>query len=274
MTAGNAEATAHEAARSKPVRLLGRVGLVAYGLVHVLVAFLAIRIAIGESGSAKPSKGGALQTIAGQPGGVVLLWLIVVGLAAFTVWQLAIAIWGHRNIQDGGRRTRRRLSSAAHAIVVAALAVTAAKTAMGSSSSGGGGQQTLTAKVLAMPAGFVLVGAVGVAVICVAAVLVYRGWKKKFTEELDFTGASPTAVKAAVRLGQIGYGALGVAYGTVGVLIVAAAATHDPNKQTGLDAALKTLAEQPYGKVLLGIIAVGLACFGLYCVLDARYRED
>ncbi|MBM7789851.1 DUF1206 domain-containing protein [Tenggerimyces flavus] len=273
MSAGNAEATAHEAARSKPVRLLGRVGLVAYGLVHVLVAFLAIRIAIGESGSAKPSKGGALQTIAEQPGGVVLLWLIVVGLAAFTVWQLAVAIWGHRNIQDRGSRTKRRVSSAAHALVVAALAFTAAKTALGKSSSGGG-QQTLTAKVLAMPAGFLLVGAVGVAVICVAANLVYRGWKKKFTEELDFKGASPAAVKSAIRLGQIGYGALGVAYGTVGMLIVVAAATHDANKQTGLDAALKTLAEQPFGKILLGIIAVGLACFGLYCVLDARYRED
>lgn len=272
MSAGNAEATAHEAARSKPVRLLGRVGLIAYGLVHVLVAFLAIQIAIGESGSAKPSKGGALQTIASQPGGVILLWLIVVGLAAFTVWQLAVAIWGHRNIQDERRRTRRRLSSAAHALVVAALAVTAAKTALGESSSGGG--QTLTAKLLAMPAGFLLVGAVGVAVICIAAGLVYRGWKKKFTEEMDFAGASPAAVKSAVRLGQIGYCALGVAYGTVGMLIVVAAATHDPNKQTGLDAALKTLAEQPFGKLLLGVIAIGLACFGLFCVLDARYRED
>jgi hypothetical protein len=132
----------------------------------------------------------------------------------------------------------------------------------------------VTARVLAMPLGFLLVGGVGVAVIGIAVGLAYRGWKRKFTEDLDFTGASLTSVRAAVRLGQVGYVALGVAYGTVGVLVVVAAATHDPNQPVGLDAGLKTLAEQPYGKVLLAIVAVGLACFGLYCVLDARYRKD
>jgi len=81
-------------------------------------------------------------------------------------------------------------------------------------------------------------------------------------------------VKAAVRLGQVGYIALGVAYATVGVLVVVAAATHDPEKSSGLDAALKTMASQPYGKILLMVVAAGLVCFGLYCVFDARYRKD
>jgi hypothetical protein len=132
----------------------------------------------------------------------------------------------------------------------------------------------LTARVLAMPLGFLLVGGVGVGVVCVAAVVVYRGAKLKFTEDLDFTAASEGAVNAAIRLGQVGHIALGVAYGTVGALIVTAAATHDAAKSSGLDVALKTLASQPFGKVLLAVVAAGLACFGLYCVLDARYRKD
>jgi hypothetical protein len=274
MSAWSAETTAREAARSKPIRLLSRVGLVAYGLVHVLVAFLAIRVAIGDPASEKSDKGGALQTLADQPGGELMLWLIAVGLAALTIWKVAEVIWGHRAVLGRLRRWVRRATSVGEAAVFGFLAVSAAVVAARGGSTGGGDEQALTARVLAMPFGFLLVGAVGVGVVCVSAFLVYRGWKRKFTRNLDFTGVSPTAMRTAIRLGQFGHAGLGVAYGTVGVLVVVAAATNDPARPVGLDAALKTLADQPYGKLLLAVVAAGLACFGLYCVLDARYRED
>jgi hypothetical protein len=91
--ASRAERTAAQAAESGPVKTLGRVGLIAYGLVHLLVAYLAARVALG--GRAKADKTGALQTIGEQPGGRLFLWVLTVGLVALAVWQLAEAIWGH-----------------------------------------------------------------------------------------------------------------------------------------------------------------------------------
>ena len=97
--------------------------------------------------------------------------------------------------------------------------------------------------------------------------------RKKFLADLDLSTAGPTARRVATRLGQAGYPAVGVSYGIIGLLIVIMAMTYRPDKAVGLDAALTTLAARPYGTALLLLAAAGLACFGVYCVFDARYRR-
>jgi hypothetical protein len=91
--------------------------------------------------------------------------------------------------------------------------------------------------------------------------------------DLDLAGAEPHARDAAIRFGQVGWPALGVAYGILGLLLVYSAVTYDPKKATGMGTALKTLAGQPYGTALLLIVAAGLGCFGAYCLFDARCRR-
>jgi hypothetical protein len=104
-----------EAAESGPIKTLGRVGLVAYGIVHLLVAYLVVRVALG--GGAKADKTGALQTIAEQPAGRFFLWVLTVGLVALAIWQLAEAGWGHRYRRPRRRRTLQRLVSLGEAAV-------------------------------------------------------------------------------------------------------------------------------------------------------------
>lgn len=274
MNASQVGREAQQVAESRPVKLLGRVGLVSYGVVHLLVAYLALKVALDGGAGEKTDKGGALQTLAEQSGGKLLLWVITIGLVALVIWQLTEAAWGHRQIRSGSKRTLKRLVNLGEALIFGALAWSAGKLASGGGSGSSEKQQTMTAKVLDLPGGQLLVGAVGVALIAIAAFVAHHGITKKFTEDLALGSASPSARKAAIRLGQIGFPAVGVAYGTIGVLIVIGAANYDPNKQVGLDAALKTLAGQPYGAVLLSLVAVGLACFGVYCLFDARYRKD
>jgi uncharacterized protein DUF1206 len=264
---------AERAARAAggPVRTLGRVGLVAYGVVHLLVAFLAFRVATG--GGAKADKTGALQTIAGQPAGRFLLLVLALGLAALAVWQLAEAGWGHRHRRPQRRRSLQRLVSLGEAAVAGALAFSSFKVASGKGGKSKGEKTAFVDKVFDWPAGELLVAVVGLGVVAIALYLVHRGMTRRFVEDLDLAGAEPHARDAAVRLGQVGWTALGVAYGVIGLLVVYSAVSYDPAKATGMDTALKTLAGQPYGTVLLLMVAAGLACFGVYCLFDARYRR-
>jgi hypothetical protein len=275
MSAGHqarqAERIARRAADSGPIKTVGRVGLAAYGVVHLLVAWLAFRVATGSGG--KADKTGALQTIAEQPAGRFLLWVLTIGLAALALWQLTEAGWGHGYRRPERRRTLQRLVSLGEAAVAGALAFSAYKVASGKGGKSKEEKAGFIDRVFEWPAGELLVAVVGLGIVAVSIYLVHRGVSKRFVDDLDLGGAEPHARDAAIRFGQVGWPALGVAYGIIGLLIVYAAMTHDPKDATGMDTALKTLAGQPYGTVLLLIVAAGLACFGVYCLFDARYRR-
>jgi Domain of Unknown Function (DUF1206) len=260
-----------DAVDSAPVRALGRLGLTAYGVVHLLVAWLAIQVALG--GGETADKSGALKTLASGVGGQILLWVIAIGLAGLVVWQLGEAAWGHRYVRSARRRLLQRAVNLGEAGLFGLLAFTAGSIAAGGAGVSDTDQRSTTAVMLSLPGGQFLVGVIGITIVGIAGYLVYRGISKAFLREMDLSSADPRAAQVAIRLGQVGWPALGVAYGTAGVLVVLAAVQFDPQEATGLDRALKTLAGQPYGVVLLLIVAAGVACFGAYCLFDARYRR-
>jgi hypothetical protein len=189
---------------------------------------------------------------------------MALGLFTLTVWQAVEATIG-RDQGDRDGRMRRRLSSAGRAVVYLALGVLAIGVAVGSGSKSGKGEETLSAKLMSVPFGQVLVAAVGAAVIAVGIAQILKGVKQKFTEDLD--RGVPPAVK---RLGTVGYCVKGIALCIIGGLFLWAAVTYDPKKAGGLDAALTTVRDQPFGTVLLAIMAAGIACFGVYCFFWAR----
>ncbi len=270
-TAGSAKRAVGDAARagqraqqSRAFGVLVTVGLIAYGLVHLLIAWIALQIAWTGSGK-EASQKGAFAQLAGNSVGLLLLWVTAVGLFALAIWQGAEAIWGHREREPGIKRIRKRLGSAGKAVIYAGLGVSAISTAAGSSSSSSGSEKTLAARLLGLPFGRILVIAIGLAVVVVGGRLVYRGVKKKFTRDLE---GQPSP--GVTRLGMVGYTAKGIALGIVGVLFVAAAVTYNPDKAGGPDAALRTLGSQPYGTALLTLMAVGIAAFGAYCFAWSR----
>jgi hypothetical protein len=210
-----AESVAHDTARSRPVQILGRVGLVAYGVVHLLIAGLLVQLPFGEP--EKADKKGALQAIAATPPGLVLLWVITVGLAALVLWQLAEAVWGHRGER---RRPLRVAVSLAEAAIFAVLAYSA-----GSIAATGGApsvSKSFAAAVFDLPGGRYLVALGGLGLIAGGAYAVYRGIKKEFRTELDLSGEAARRSRMITRIGQVGWAALGFVYGLPGVLLVVA----------------------------------------------------
>ncbi|MDD7938829.1 DUF1206 domain-containing protein [Actinomycetospora lutea] len=258
-------------APSRLVEILGRAGLIAYGAVHLLVGGLGLRLALG-AGPAEVDQQGAVSAVASVgPLGIAVLVAFVAGLVAFAAWQITATIAGFRWV-SGGERFRKRVGAASKAIAVLAVAVVAARTVLGDPENGRAGPQKLVAGLLALPLGWLLVGAVAVTVMVIAGTMVYTGCARTFMG--DLVDDLPAGVRrAAVVLGAVGNLARAVAFGAVGVLFAVAALRADPARVGGLDEALRALVRHGQGVAPLIALSLGLGAFGLYCVLDARYRR-
>jgi hypothetical protein len=241
--------------------------LASYGVVHLLIAWLALQLAFGDSSGAANQRG-AMRQLAQQSFGKPLLWVIALGFVALAIWQAFDAVWGHRK-HDGAKRTFKRVGSAGKVVLYLVLAYTAVKTAVGSSSSSSS-KDGMTATVMSWPLGQVIVGLGGLAIVAVGGYLVSRAVRKSFENDLQPQATSGATGTTVVRLGQIGYTAKGVALAIVGLLFIWAAVTYDPKKAGGLDAALHRLVAQPFGPWLLAVVAVGIGCFGVFCFFWAK----
>jgi Domain of Unknown Function (DUF1206) len=267
LTAGKRQA--RRASDSVWLERLVRVGLVAYGVVHLLVAWLALQLAFGDH-SGPANQQGALHALARQPFGKTLLWGVGLGLFALAVWQVTEALWGHTR-EDDPKRIFKRVGSAGKAVIYTAIGVSAIKIAVGAGSSSK--SQALTARLMSAPFGKLLVAGVGALIIVVAVIQIKRGVTTSFTKDLQGRATSGSSGTAVVRIGQAGYVAKGVAFAVLGALFVWAGWAYDAKKTGGLDAALNTLLDAGVGPWLLVLVALGIGCFGLYCLAWARYAE-
>jgi len=248
-----------------------RIGTAVYGVMYVVVGWLALQVAFGDS-AGKPSGQGALREIAQQPFGEVLLWVACGGFVALVVWKVGDAVAGHDE-EEGGKKVAARAGSAAKAVVFAVLAVLTFETVT-SSSGGGSSEEGYTAQLMRQPAGPALVVALGVAIIGYGVFSIYKGLTDKWRKSMESQGRSGDVGKAVTVLARTGYSSRGLAFAVIGGLFAWAGFTHDAEKSGGLDQAVLTLRDAPFGKVLLVAVAIGLACFGVFNVAKAWYLRQ
>jgi hypothetical protein len=267
---------ARQAGNSDALENLARVGLIAYGVVHLLVAWLALQLAWGGGGGSA-DQSGAMATLAEQPFGTALLWVLAIGLLALAVWQLAELLRQVPGLRGSGKAKKKAVTgsvkSVSKTIVYIALAVTAIRYATGGGQSSSSQQQETVAGVFGWPAGRFLVGVAALVLIGVGVYHVRKGVTKHFLKEIDTAQATAGQRRAIERLGQVGYPAKGVALALVGALLGWAAITFDPDKASGLDGAMRTLLDAPFGRVLLTLVALGIAAFGVFSFFRARYPQ-
>ena len=250
---------------------LARAGLVAKGASFAIVAVLAIKLAIGHGGKAT-SREGALHTLAGESFGVVVLILLAIGFAAYAIWRFVEA-WAAPG--EDAKKWAKRAGSIGRGLIYAALAYSTVKLLIGAGQNSSQNERAReTAQTLfSWPAGTWLVGIAGAIVIGVGLWNLYRGLARKFEKRWRTGEMSPTARKWASRVGAVGHVARGVVFGLIGVFVIKAALEYDPKEAIGLDGALQKLAAATYGPYLLGLTAAGLLAYGVYCLVDARYRD-
>ena len=269
MTSARVSAKARRASDSQPGQLLARAGLAARGVIYVLIGWVAILVALGKTAQETDQRG-ALQLLSGKPYGLVSLWLLCIGFAAYALWRLSEAAFG---VTVDGKAAGPRLKSLGRAVIYASLAVTTFSVITGAKRSQSGQQEDWTAKVMSHPGGRWAVGLAGAIVVVVGVVLVMDGVQRKFVKYLRTGEMSPRTRHVVLRLGVIGTVARGLVFALTGALVIDAAVAYQPSKAGGLDTALNTLRHQPFGEFALIVAAVGLIIFGVYGLCEARWRK-
>lgn len=264
----DAKRTAREARDSDTVEGFARFGFGGRGVVYVVIGLLALQVALGHS--AEADQHGALGAIKDTPVGGVLLVLLALAFTGYAGWRLLEAAVGHREAQ-GLKRTGKRLASLGRVFLYGGLAVTTVRFLL----SDGSRDKTkpLTARAMELPGGRVLVGLVGAAVLGGGLVMAFRAVMRKFRKRLDLTSAGTGTRRAVTVTGVVGLASRGLVLALVGGYLVHAALTVDPDKAKGVDAALKSLTQAPYGRLLVATAAVGLGAFGAWSFLEARFRK-
>jgi hypothetical protein len=272
VSSGSLAVKGRRAGQSPWVERLGRVGLVAKGVLYAVVAILAVKVALGGR-EESPDRHGALHAISEQPFGKVLLVLLALGLAGYALWRLAQAVFDRDLEGEGAKGLAKRGTALAKAALYAGLCALTVSTLFGDETSGGGNEQKTTAGVFEWPAGRYLVYAAGLGFVGAAIFNGYRAVTCKFEKKLKTGEMSEAEETAATGVGILGHLARMVVYGLIGIFLLRAAWDFDAKEARGLDGALLEVAQAPYGGLLLGAVAVGLFAYALYCFVEARYRK-
>ncbi|GAB5533906.1 MAG: DUF1206 domain-containing protein [Rubricoccaceae bacterium] len=268
----SAPASARTAARN-PVETAGRVGYAVKGVLYALLGVLAVEAARG--GGSAEGQTGALRSLAGEPFGSILLGVLTVGLAAYALWRLSTAVLDPEGHGTDASGLVHRGGYLASALAYGTFAFVAGRLVFGDGggSGSGGGASEQTQMAFGLPGGRWLVAAAAVALVGFAIREAWRAYSATFMSNLALDGFARHKRTLIERLGRAGLAARAVVYGLMGVSLAVAAWQTDAQEAVGLDGALASLRDAPYGPWLLGAVGLGLAAYGLYCGVNARYRR-
>ena len=263
-----------EAARSPWVERAARLGYLVRGLLYVVMGFLAFQVAQG--GDREADQQGALRLLAATPLGSGLLVVAAVGLAGYGVWGVVRAVLDPLGKGTDAKGLAQRAAYLVSGLAHGALCVAAVRLLTHTGGEEGGSSDvaaTSTAWLLGQPFGAWLVGAAGLWMIGAGLGELYLAYSKDFRKDLRREAMGARELGAATFAGRAGMTARGVVFGLIGAFLVQAALNADANRARGVDGALESLAAAPHGPALLGLTAAGLAAYGVYSALCARWMR-
>lgn len=265
-TVETATNTARRAAYSPTVETIARVGYAVRGVLYLLIGLLAVRLVIGRAGAA-PGPQGAIATIAQQPAGRVLLWIVFIGFLAYALWCFIQFLFNPMHRPGFGSRIMNLING----IVYVFLAWTTYGFLNGSAASSGGSQSKFLGQIMVLPAGRFLVGLIAVIVVIVGINLMMKGIRGTFDRDFNHYALTRDEARIARDTGRFGTFAQGLVLAIIGVLIFFAAYTSNPGQAVGINAVFTTLMQHPYGAAVVIIIGLGLIAFGIYSLMAAAW---
>jgi hypothetical protein len=259
-----------KAAFSPLMEALARLGYGVRGLIYIMMGLLTLNVVLGKGG-APTGQQGAIAAIGRQPPGMVLLWVILLGLISYSLWGVIRAVFdplqkGH-DLKGLIARGGFLFSAASYALLI--LPTYGYISGAGSTSQSGASTQKFLASIMSTPWGPIAIGIVGLAVITGGVQQIYEGFNSTFDKQFQAYAMNAQEVKWATQLGRFGTATRGFIFALVGASLCLAAYEANSRQSVGIDSALAALLRQPYGVWLLGIVAIGLVAFGIYSIACA-----
>jgi hypothetical protein len=258
------------------VKRFARIGLTAKGIVYCLAGALAFMAAfeIGNSSDQNASKSGVFQFILEQPFGRILLALVALGLCCYTFWRIIEAVKDTNNKGTDAKGIAVRLRYLFSGLVYGSLAFLAAKLVLGSGGGGNGdSRETLARELLHQPFGQWLVGAVALGTMANGIYQLYYGLSGKYKKHVQQARMQHDAEAMLIRTGKIGYIARGIVWLLIGYLFLQAALHANAEQAGGTKSAFSFLESTSYGSYMLGAVALGLICYGIFMFMRAKYEQ-
>lgn len=251
--------------RSGWVETVGSLGFAAKGVLYLVIGLVAASVI---AGSGQTDQAGAIRRVAQLPFGTVLLVALAIGLGGYALLRL-VHVFANPSGEDGAKGAGMRASYLFRAVVYGGLCASAVAVLLGDSSGGGQRGQELTARALELPLGTWLVATAAAVAVGVGLYQAYKGITRTFEGQINTAGGGLR--EGIVGCGVVGHLARGVVFTSLGVLLANAAMTQDPSEAGGIDAAIGQLSSTGYGAILLPLVGLGLAAYGLFCFGMAAY---
>lgn len=256
------------------IRSMARFGLTAKGTVYCLVGILAFMAAFEIDGKSEQSsdKSGVFQFVLDQAFGRILLTIIALGLLCYTLWRFIQAFKDTENKGDQAKGIGIRIRYAFSGLVYGALAYYAAMLVLGNGGSNGDSRQILVRELLQQPFGQWLVGIVAIGIAIAGFYQIYLGLSEKYKKHVQSAGLKHEAETTIIKAGKVGYFARGIVWLIIAYLFLKAAMQSNPRQAGGSASAFNFLEDSSYGSYMLGAVAIGLICYGLFMFMRAKYQ--
>ena len=241
--------------------VLARAGYAARGFVYVLLGWFAWQ----TRSSAKEGQEGVFARVQEMTAGSAMLAVLVVGLIAYGIYKLSAGLFDIERHGHDAKGIAARFGMVAGSVAYLFLAWGAARFASHSKESaetGGGAEMART--LLDVPLGNGILALVGAGFITAAIFQVRSAWTRSFMKRIE-----PGAPRLTCTMGRIGFSARAVVFLLVGISLVSAALRDNGGEARDLGGVLADIQGQP---LLYSAVTLGLLVFGLFSLIEARYR--
>lgn len=252
---------------------LARFGLVSKGIVYFLMGTLSVLAAMGLS-SEKGDKAEAFKLIYEQPFGRVILVAIALGLLGYVMLRFFQAFKNTENKNNDIKGILDRIGFGMSGVLYLAIGIYAMNLAVKGAESGDGGgndsRQSIVGKILEYPGGEYIIGIASLIIIGMGIYQITRGVTGKFMKKVNlYKSDMKDAFKTA---GVLGYVSRGVVLTIIGYFLLHAAWLSNPSEAQGTGAAFAFL-QNNFGSLMMAIVAVGMAGYGVFCFVKAKYQR-
>lgn len=260
-----------QAAANPALELLERLGYIVRGALYAVMGFLALKIALATPGGKATDLSGSLVWLIGNPLGKFVLIVTIVGLVAYAIWGFVRAIYDPLHRGRDAKGIMARLGFVSSAVSYLAISLFALHILAGQGAASHDSTQKTVSTLLTNPLGGAITVILGVVAIGIGIGQFIEAYRAGFARDLKSTEMSQSERNIAVGLGRFGMAARGVTFLVIGWFLIQAGLHHAPSQAQGFGGAFLFLLAQPYGRWLLGIVALGFVALGLHSLACARW---